>query len=336
LALAVIVSTAAKVTASPSRIEFEGYLVDRDLLPLPDGSYDVVLKIYSDPNRQSPLWETDGPVTIDVRSGFYTYVLGSQKPLPKPIGEYDVIWVGTALAGAQEVGPRTMVRLKDSPESPQVGAPYGATPAARPAGSPRRSIMRGVFPDLYIHAGVAFGLGSVSPGESYEQLITPWQTGTGISYGLSFAAGFRNIYQFQFTPRRVTSSDLNRVQADSVIPLDYHVKNEMVHKLNLLCFRAPDKARMPVIFLTYGTASTGSVRQVDKVGTGFVEGSAKMIGVEAGLLGKSSSITAYIQRRATRFRSFYVQQIGTFQEEVEARFWSFGIQIGIGTGLNFH
>lgn len=319
-----------EVSAGTPLLQYHDCLVDKTGFQLPDGTYNVNFKIYSNPSRLGPLWESDGPVAIQLEAGCFTYVLGSAKRLPKTLNDYTTVWVGIAVESGVEMSPRTSLDVKQAHAAAQSsGAVYtGNTESG--SGNLQR-----VFPDLYFHAGISFGLGSTSPGETYEQLIAPWQTGTGAGYGLGLAVGFRNIYQFQYRPQVVTSSDLNRFQADSVIPLDYHVNNEFVHKLNVLCFRRPTSARVPVIFLTFGTASTGSVKQVDELGSGFVQGSSTMLGLEVGLLSRLTQLGFYVERRATTFRNIYLQQIGTFQEDVDATFWSVGLQISVGTGLFF-
>lgn len=323
--------------AGSGQIEYHGCLEDSNGDPLEDGTYSVRLKLYSGPTRMAPLWESDGIVTVEVASGCFTYVFGSNKSLPKFIRDYPTVWVGVAVGGDKEIFPRPYVsRFSPSTDAESKFSGHSTTHGQlQQAGLKATRHANRLFPDLYFHAGVAFGLGSIVGGESYKQIITPWQTGTGAGYGLSLTVGYRNLYQLQFRPRAATSSDLNQFQVDSVIPLDYHVKNEIVHKINLLYFKKYNTARVPVLFLTYGTASTGSVSQVDVVGTGFVDGSSKMLGLEAGFIHKSTSASFYLERRATKFQSFFYAPLGTFQEEVEANFWSVGIHITGGTGIYF-
>jgi len=320
--------------AGPLLLEYHDCLMDKTGHQLPDGSYSMRFKIYSDPTRLAPLWESDGAVDVQVTSGCFRYVLGKDKPLPKPMRDYVAVWVGVTMQSGRELSPRTPLNLEESQTTSihDPGAVVSSSTAAKNV-NPYRN--EKVFPDLYFHAELSVGLGSSSPGEAYEQYITGWQTGTGFGYGLGLGVGFRNIVQFQYRPRIVTSSDLNRVQQDSVIPLDYHVDNEFVGKVNALCFRKPTSGKVPVLFLTYGIAPTGSVRQVDNVGTGFVEGSSTMIGLEAGILTKMTGVGVHIERRATKFRSFYWQPVGTVEDVVDATFWTFGFHVSVGTGMFF-
>jgi hypothetical protein len=330
--LLAVTALATSAYAGGMRLRYDDCLVDKTGLQLPDGVYHVIFRIYSDPSRLGPLWETDGPVTIQLTSGCFSYLLGESKPLPKPLREYARVWVGMSVESGREMSPRTALDVQEATESAMASDDHHPDPSdahSRKPSAPR------VFPDLYFHAGISVGLGSTSPGPDYEAYITPWQTGTGAGYQLTLAAGFRNLIQVQYRPRMVTSSDLNQFQVDSVVPLDYHVDDEFVGKVNVLGFRKPTTGKVPVIFLTYGVASTGSVRQVDKVGTGFVQGSSTMIGLEVGLLTKVTGVGLHIERRATTFRSFYWEPVGTVEDEVDASFWTIGINVAVGTGLFF-
>ncbi len=99
MASVVALGSAAPATAAvPTTIGLEGVLLSSGGAAAADGLYDITFGIYNDPNTGNPLW-TEGPVKVSVKSGEFTYVLGSTKSLSATVltgaGLYLSMQIGT-------------------------------------------------------------------------------------------------------------------------------------------------------------------------------------------------------------------------------------------------
>ncbi|MBI5607881.1 MAG: hypothetical protein HY902_03270 [Deltaproteobacteria bacterium] len=71
---------APATAAVPTTIGLEGVLLSSGGAAAADGLYDITFGIYNDPTTGNPLW-VEGPVKVSVKSGAFTYVLGTTKAL---------------------------------------------------------------------------------------------------------------------------------------------------------------------------------------------------------------------------------------------------------------
>ncbi len=82
--LAVLASTALAPSTAlatvPSLLAIEGTLLAAAGAPAADGYYNVTFAVFKDATGGNPLW-IEGPVSIAVKSGVFTYTLGTKSPL---------------------------------------------------------------------------------------------------------------------------------------------------------------------------------------------------------------------------------------------------------------
>jgi subtilisin-like proprotein convertase family protein len=80
LIVAIAWSSTAALAAVPSKTTIEGALVSTGGGPVADGDYAVIFSLYKDAVGGSAVW-FEGPVTVAVKSGSFTYLLGSATAL---------------------------------------------------------------------------------------------------------------------------------------------------------------------------------------------------------------------------------------------------------------
>ncbi|MCI0406341.1 MAG: hypothetical protein L0209_09810 [candidate division Zixibacteria bacterium] len=97
----------------PALVNFQGILRDSAENPVPDGSYSVTFKIYTDSTGGSLLW--DETRTITTTNGLYNVLLGDIFPLNVStfIGFPPIFYLGIAIGSDPEMSPRT--RLTSTP-----------------------------------------------------------------------------------------------------------------------------------------------------------------------------------------------------------------------------
>ncbi|HXF47802.1 MAG TPA: hypothetical protein VNL73_00035 [Verrucomicrobiae bacterium] len=130
LGISLILGSTASA-AVPALVNFQGILRDSTGNPVPDGSYTVTFRIYTDSTAGSLLW--DETQTVTTTNGLYNVLLGNLFPLDASvfIGFSPVFYLGTAVGSDPEMSPRT--RLTSTPfalisiRSNYVGTIQGAT-----------------------------------------------------------------------------------------------------------------------------------------------------------------------------------------------------------------
>ena len=99
----------------PRLLSWQGVLTDQFRAPVPNGPYNITIRIYDAPTGGTSLWqETEGVTTFD---GVFTTLLGDQTPLSIPFDR--PYWLSIELQGEAEMTPRI----------PLVAAPYALNAA---------------------------------------------------------------------------------------------------------------------------------------------------------------------------------------------------------------
>ncbi|MBN1884695.1 MAG: hypothetical protein JW876_04125 [Candidatus Krumholzibacteriota bacterium] len=159
LALAVAAPAGAAV---PRTLSWQGVLTDGAGTAVPDGSYEVIFRVYDVPSGGSPLWESVR--TVAVGDGIFSVMLGETVPLGPA---FDVpCWLGMSIEGGAELAPRTAL----------ASVPYALNADA----------VRG---DANVFPGSGrVGIGTVDPGAPLEVCGSP-QNGIRYSGTNDFYAG---------------------------------------------------------------------------------------------------------------------------------------------------
>jgi hypothetical protein len=342
--MAAVATSPVPARAAATTIDFQGCLTDSTGAPLQDGACAVRLSVYRGPADTDPLWQSAGLINVSISRGCFRHELGTSNPLPDSLFEYSVAWIGVAVGTGPEQVPRVLLELPRADltdtagqavasglagAQPEPGAESPTVSPAAPteAGSPRR------LPLLYVHVGGSFGLGSMARGDIYKLIVGPFKPSVGGGYTLAISVGIRNIYQFQYRPRSVGSVNLYASDFDATIPMDIHLRDVVVHKLNLLAFKKPSRGTAPTLFACYGTAGKGKVRHVDEVSDGFLGGSDRMLGLELGVLDRTAEVSFVLERHAIEFSSFEISGLGSYSDKIEASYWYFGLQMAFGLGF---
>jgi len=311
-------------------VNFQSCLFDSSGAAVEDNVYAIRLLMYADSLGGEPLWQTSGFTNVETVNGCFRHALGTTNPLPDSIGNLERMWVGLVVGTSPELRPRTLITTGATANPPAVAvAAVPESPAStQPASSTKR---KGKPPaTVYVHFLGSFGLGSISRGDVYRALVDPLTPGLGVGYSVGFGIGFRNIYQFEYRPRSVGSVSLKYSDADITVPMDFHLSNQYVHKLNLLAWKGTRGSVSQVLFLCYGWSGDGTVKHVDEASDGFKNGSSHLWGLEYGILGRSSQFLLILERNAVKFQEFEITGIGTFVGEIEASYWYVGGRIGFG------
>jgi hypothetical protein len=117
--------------AVPALVNFQGVLCDSTGNPVPDSSYSVTFRIYSDSTGGSLLWDETLPITTT--DGLYNVLLGNLFPLDASVftGFPPIFYLGTTVGSDPEMSPR--IRLTSTPfalissRADYVGSLEGAT-----------------------------------------------------------------------------------------------------------------------------------------------------------------------------------------------------------------
>lgn len=90
----------------PRTISYQGVLSSTAGTPLPDGDYDITVRLYADPSGTLPLWQDT--YRTNVRGGLFNlYIGGGNSPLPSSAEMNRPLWVGTTVNGMEEMLPLT-------------------------------------------------------------------------------------------------------------------------------------------------------------------------------------------------------------------------------------
>ena len=127
--------------AQQPQISYQGILTDEAGTPLPDGSYELIFRLYDKKNGGHTLWEEVQSVTcID---GLFNAQLGAFSALTLP---FDMqYWLGTTVNGGSELTPRTQLS----------GAPYAFSALRTQSieGLSAGGVLNGHYPDPDLRAG---------------------------------------------------------------------------------------------------------------------------------------------------------------------------------------
>lgn len=86
----------------PRLMNYQGLLTDASGVAVPDGNYNVTLRIYLVPVGGSPIWEE--AQLIAAHNGIFNAILGSIVPLEIPFN--DQYWFGVTVGAGTELTPR--------------------------------------------------------------------------------------------------------------------------------------------------------------------------------------------------------------------------------------
>jgi hypothetical protein len=107
-----ILGTSMAIADVPHAMNYQGRLTDAAGLAVPDDKYDISFTIWSDSTSTDPsevLW-TSGYQSVIVENGLFTYMLGSNTPLPDYFfRERANIFLGITLSGGSEMTPRQRI-----------------------------------------------------------------------------------------------------------------------------------------------------------------------------------------------------------------------------------
>jgi len=87
----------------PKAINYQGVLTDNGGMVVPDGSYELALKLHTDPVADTPVWECVQEVTVT--KGIFNALLGASCPLTLDFNQQ--YYLGISVEGGAELTPRT-------------------------------------------------------------------------------------------------------------------------------------------------------------------------------------------------------------------------------------
>lgn len=129
--LGVMLLLASSARAFPRLVNYQGVLSDASGVPLVDGAYSVVFRIFNAPTSGAPLWEETQNVTT--QGGLFNVLLGSLVEVPDSAFANDS-WLSTSVEGDPELTPRTQIV--------SVGYAFRANNAERLGGVPPAEFVR--------------------------------------------------------------------------------------------------------------------------------------------------------------------------------------------------
>ena len=106
----------------PQMMSYQGRLTDATGVPVPDGSYGVMFKLYTAPTGGSPFWSETQSVTT--RDGLFSVLLGAVTPIG-PVPDAGAAYLGMAVEGSVEMVPRLRIAGMYAGPAEQVGVNYG-------------------------------------------------------------------------------------------------------------------------------------------------------------------------------------------------------------------
>ena len=98
----------AEAGMTPMLLQYQGRLSDPDSgKPVEDGSYTMVLRLYSAASGGKPLWAEAKDVTV--QDGLFSTVLGDSTPLNQNLFNGRTLWLGIKVGADEEAEPRQQV-----------------------------------------------------------------------------------------------------------------------------------------------------------------------------------------------------------------------------------
>lgn len=197
---AALLMASAAAAATPSLMNYQGYLSDASNVPL-NGAYPMQFRLYADSTTGAPLW-SESYASVTVSAGVFNVVLGAGTPLPAAVFSGTKLWLLTTVDGVDVVPRRPIVsvayafrsQIADSAASLPVttGAIVGqvqgcsAPLAAALVYIPGRSFI------AYTSSLGTFDLGSVPPG-TYAVHVEAGSASMDISNVVVTAGGVANV-----------------------------------------------------------------------------------------------------------------------------------------------
>jgi len=93
----------AEAIAIPQMLSYQGELTDTTGIPVPDGDYSVVFRLYTAPSGGSPVWNETQSVTTE--TGLFSVLLGSVTPIGS-MPDAGAAYLAMAVDGGAELTPR--------------------------------------------------------------------------------------------------------------------------------------------------------------------------------------------------------------------------------------
>ena len=107
VSVAVVLATVSAWTQVPRVLSYQGILTDRDGRILPDGDYELQIRLYDRLDATEPLFGERQRVTSQY--GVVNVPIGTVEPLPERLTFDRVYYVGVSVNGSEELQPRTML-----------------------------------------------------------------------------------------------------------------------------------------------------------------------------------------------------------------------------------
>ncbi len=107
-AIVLVVSLAAVASAQVPRVlSYQGILTDRDGRILPDGEYQLTIRLYDRLDATEPIYVEEQ--RVEAVRGVVNALIGTVEPLPAQLTFDRVYYVGISVNGSEELRPRTML-----------------------------------------------------------------------------------------------------------------------------------------------------------------------------------------------------------------------------------
>jgi len=107
IGVAVILATVSAWAQVPRVLSYQGILTDRDGRILPDGVYELQIRLYDRLDATEPIYVERQRVTS--QHGVVNVLIGTVEPLPERLTFDRVYYVGVSVNGSAELQPRTML-----------------------------------------------------------------------------------------------------------------------------------------------------------------------------------------------------------------------------------
>ena len=107
VSVAVVLATVSAWAQVPRVLSYQGILTDRDGRILPDGDYELQIRLYDRLDATEPIYSERQRVTS--KHGVVNVLIGTVEPLPERLTFDRVYYVGVSVNGSAELQPRTML-----------------------------------------------------------------------------------------------------------------------------------------------------------------------------------------------------------------------------------